>query len=882
MEQETPDRNLNASFASSLLNTSGNPDLVVGNQLTWTLVNNDASKDLVITPFGSGKAGPGQYHFMFSFAPGALTDLPTLDGWDVAAGDVDQKGGIKSLYVALPASSNPLTIKARKFYTTNLIYSHVIQENTNNSKINVTVTAGGKNVTLGGQAIRYPQNTYISSLVLVSASTSSHSASPFSISFVGRRTVLNDGHTPNSVTFALTNMTQADIRLQHKVDLADLSCAIFTVWFDAAPNETAKFEAASDKSHTSYPWALARIDDLNTVTLSPHGSPWTVDASSGTWAITVSEDFTLKPDEPVYFTFSNIVTDLDPGITRMYLRFENVASFTTSVLIAELEKTPLLYGPLRGEGLYLSAGNPSTKQAVNYDTSALCVQQFGTKAEAATFTGGSVGIGTTAPGSLLSVAGGVAIGETYATSTIAANNLAVEGRVSIGIAEPVAALSVWSSTTGIRVSGWLDTGSSAGGFGYIGANMYINQADNIWKWANTHANLGGTAIQLNTGGTPPGNNNILFLRKSGPTTQNADVVPLESMRIDDNGNVGIGTPTPQSALDVNGKITAAGLAVTGSTTISQKNTLEFGFGLTKEGSAGKIGYQIFTAGLDIVGAGTSSPNRQICLWDDVHVQGNATIANKNVLEFGYGLTKEVNAGKIGYQTFSAGLDIVGAGTAAPGRQVHLWDDVYVHGRFWTPWSDGTTWYWCSLDPKGTTTIGHNSWEYAVLNSHQAVYSDARLKKNVTRIEGALDKLRKLNGCNYDWTEQALTRFTTGVDNIRAADPDPTEEKTAALRQAEREKRCKTLARPHAGVIAQEVEAVLPEAVSTSEDGYKHVSYHQLIPLLIEAIKEQDRAVTAQAALVSRQQVEIEQLKQALLDGQLPARPADLRQHAEAG
>jgi hypothetical protein len=65
-----------------------------------------------------------------------------------------------------------------------------------------------------------------------------------------------------------------------------------------------------------------------------------------------------------------------------------------------------------------------------------------------------------------------------------------------------------------------------------------------------------------------------------------------------------------------------------------------------------------------------------------------------------------------------------------------------------------------------------------------------------------------------------------------------------------------------GVVAQDVEAVLPEAVTTDADGYKSVRYDNLIPLLIEAIKEQDR-------LAARQQAEIERLKLAVGIGESP-------------
>jgi len=45
-----------------------------------------------------------------------------------------------------------------------------------------------------------------------------------------------------------------------------------------------------------------------------------------------------------------------------------------------------------------------------------------------------------------------------------------------------------------------------------------------------------------------------------------------------------------------------------------------------------------------------------------------------------------------------------------------------------------------------------------------------------------------------------------------------------------------------GVIAQEVEAVLPEAVQTRSSGMKAVRYEKIIPLLIETIKEQQKQI----------------------------------------
>jgi hypothetical protein len=80
-------------------------------------------------------------------------------------------------------------------------------------------------------------------------------------------------------------------------------------------------------------------------------------------------------------------------------------------------------------------------------------------------------------------------------------------------------------------------------------------------------------------------------------------------------------------------------------------------------------------------------------------------------------------------------------------------------------------------------------------------SDERLKDNIHAIPNALEKVKKLSGVTFEWNNLS---DKTGSD---------------------------------IGVIAQEVEKVLPEIVVTREDGYKAVRYEKLIPLLIEAIKE---------------------------------------------
>jgi subtilisin-like proprotein convertase family protein len=70
-----------------------------------------------------------------------------------------------------------------------------------------------------------------------------------------------------------------------------------------------------------------------------------------------------------------------------------------------------------------------------------------------------------------------------------------------------------------------------------------------------------------------------------------------------------------------------------------------------------------------VGIGTSSPSAKL------HVAGTLKIDAANSLELGVGLTKEANAGKIGYGLFTTdALDIIGGGTTSTNRKIKLWNE----------------------------------------------------------------------------------------------------------------------------------------------------------------------------------------------------------------
>jgi hypothetical protein len=61
---------------------------------------------------------------------------------------------------------------------------------------------------------------------------------------------------------------------------------------------------------------------------------------------------------------------------------------------------------------------------------------------------------------------------------------------------------------------------------------------------------------------------------------------------------------------------------------------------------------------------------------EVTIENTIRIRDHEMIELGYGLTKELHAGKIGYQQFSSAVDIIGAGLTVGGdRQIKMWEDV---------------------------------------------------------------------------------------------------------------------------------------------------------------------------------------------------------------
>jgi hypothetical protein len=118
-----------------------------------------------------------------------------------------------------------------------------------------------------------------------------------------------------------------------------------------------------------------------------------------------------------------------------------------------------------------------------------------------------------------------------------------------------------------------------------------------------------------------------------------------------------------------------------------------------------------------------------------------------------------------------------------------------------------------VDSLGVATAASGtSGEIRATNDITAFYSsDVALKENIHNISSPMDKVQNLNGVLFDWKQEFIDS-KGGEDGYFVRKTD-------------------------VGVIAQDVEKVLPEVVGTRPDGVKAVKYDRLCALLIECVKD---------------------------------------------
>ena len=193
-----------------------------------------------------------------------------------------------------------------------------------------------------------------------------------------------------------------------------------------------------------------------------------------------------------------------------------------------------------------------------------------------------------------------------------------------------------------------------------------------------------------------------------------------------------------------------------------------------------------------IGIGTTNPSTTL------HVQGNVRITD--AIYAGAANT----SGTSGQYLQSTGIGITWATAAAGGGggSIAILDNTSTNNTFYVGIASTTTGNLATLNVSSSKLTFNPSTGNLVAGGTVTANSDQKLKTNIQTIPNALEKVLSLRGVEYD-------RIDTGDHQI--------------------------------GVIAQEIEKIIPEVVypkSPSPDyETKSVAYANLVGLLIEAVKE---------------------------------------------
>jgi hypothetical protein len=314
----------------------------------------------------------------------------------------------------------------------------------------------------------------------------------------------------------------------------------------------------------------------------------------------------------------------------------------------------------------------------------------------------------------------------------------------------------------------------------------------------------------------------------------------ERARIDSSGNLLVGTTTSA------GKVTFAGSGAASQTLTLNGTTTGANYArFTSTGADGVIGVEnsagsiilsgssanatvLYTVGATSLQFGTNSITRAT-----IDSTGNVGIGTKapiakfevsgssgqlfSVVDSMVGTFFSVNdvSGIPSIEVLDTGLIklaqytgqvAISTSTAQSGFALTTWGNMYVNSSTYIVNSLGV-----GTGPSGVAG------EIRAANEITAYYtSDERLKENVVLIGNPIEKLMQIRGVSFDWTEEHIIS-KGGEDSYFVRKHD-------------------------IGVIAQEIEKVLPEIVATRNNGYKAVKYEKIVPLLIECIKEQQTQI----------------------------------------
>lgn len=360
------------------------------------------------------------------------------------------------------------------------------------------------------------------------------------------------------------------------------------------------------------------------------------------------------------------------------------------------------------------------------------------------------------------------------------------------------------------------------------------------------------------------------------------IVSGDNMYSEPTGNVGIGTTSPAAKLHVSGG--SIRIDYGGGITMTQQSGYSSSIGSSGSNlyignaaagdiifSTGRVPnsgqWRLLIANDGKVGIGTTSPAEKLEVSGNIKVSGSG-----NGIIFPDG-TRQITAGAGGSGGGDGGWTVsgnnmysipsgnVGIGTVSPHEKLDVAGALNLNEGIYTGvalrvnraealWYNGDYFSWgfggtanFFADSIGIGQVDPGPHKLYVNGTGYATggfwASDLRFKKNIKTIDSPIDKINNIRGVSFEWkrSEYQDKGFPEGE---------------------------------HYGVIAQEVEQVLPEIVKEGPDGDKAVSYTELVPILTEAIKEQQKQLEEQQRQVEYLLQKVESLERIVQQQQFAA------------
>ena len=468
---------------------------------------------------------------------------------------------------------------------------------------------------------------------------------------------------------------------------------------------------------------------------------------------------------------------------------------------------------------------------------------------------GNVGIGTTDPAYKLDVSGNLRINEGNTFTDLDIKSDRASGNIGgINFINSADALKgqVYGHTDGsVKIA---SGGSSVALTILSSGNVGIGTTDPaILLTLNESTN--NTSLGFYNDGTDAANRNWIIgsndqvfgdflIKTSTAIGGNPISAGVARLYINPSGSVGIGTTNPGAKLDVRdgalfvGDYTGTATPTDGiwmerpagnSNQIQMYTTGASIFGISSTGTSASIGWSsgqprtvnfVNTgAGTIRVGIGTDSPVATLDVNGDIRI-GDGVVLSESTDRANLLHIKSETSGWGGLQVSNSSNEFIFS-LMGDGSNGGIYDDQ--NGDWLLYWTENASVIlnYNASNKLATHTNGieitngslgvgvtPNSTDGRIDASNDIVAfqtSDRRLKENITPITNALEKVRSLTGVMFDWKEE-----TKSVHGYEGHD---------------------------VGIIAQDVQAVLPEAVRTNDTGYLSVRYEKMIALLIEANKE---------------------------------------------